>query len=112
MNFKNTVKGRVQLGVQAYADALLVIPKTLAQNAGFDPQDTIVKLTQEHVASKQPVGLDIDSGEYLHQFGSLKKRLRFIILTNLLRFSGEPINPQDSGIFDNYNVKHQILNSW
>lgn len=29
---------------QAYADALLVIPKTLAQNSGYDPQETIVKL--------------------------------------------------------------------
>ena len=44
MQFKTTVKGRARLGVQAFADALLVIPKVLAQNAGFDPQDTIVTL--------------------------------------------------------------------
>jgi len=30
--------------LQAYADALLVIPKILAQNSGYDPQETIVKL--------------------------------------------------------------------
>ena len=30
--------------LKAYADALLVIPKLLAQNSGFDPQETIVKL--------------------------------------------------------------------
>ena len=42
--FKKTIKGRARLGVQAYANALLVIPKTLAKNSGFDPQDTIVKL--------------------------------------------------------------------
>ena len=30
--------------MQAYADALLVIPKILAQNSGYDPQETIVKL--------------------------------------------------------------------
>ena len=29
---------------QAYADALLIIPKVLAQNSGFDPQESIVKL--------------------------------------------------------------------
>lgn len=34
----DTVKGRARLGVQAFADALLVIPKALAQNGGFDSQ--------------------------------------------------------------------------
>jgi T-complex protein 1 subunit zeta len=41
---KKTAKGRAKMGVQAYADALLVIPKTLAQNGGFDIQDAIVAL--------------------------------------------------------------------
>uniref|UniRef100_H2Y3W8 T-complex protein 1 subunit zeta n=1 Tax=Ciona savignyi TaxID=51511 RepID=H2Y3W8_CIOSA len=39
MRYKPQVKGRAQLGVQAFADALLVIPKVLAQNAGLDPQE-------------------------------------------------------------------------
>ena len=30
--------------MQAFADALMVIPKILAQNSGFDPQETIIKL--------------------------------------------------------------------
>ena len=38
MRAADTVKGRARLGVQAFADALLVIPKVLAQNGGFDPQ--------------------------------------------------------------------------
>ena len=41
---KKAAKGRAKLGVQAYADALLIIPKTLAQNGGFDVQDAIVAL--------------------------------------------------------------------
>jgi len=41
---KKSAKGRVKMGVQAFADALLVIPKTLAQNGGFDVQDAIVAL--------------------------------------------------------------------
>ncbi len=49
-------------GVQAYADALLVIPKTLAVNSGLDAQETIVHLQEEHVLAGQPVGLDITSG--------------------------------------------------
>lgn len=41
---KKSAKGRAKLGVQAFADSLLVIPKTLAVNAGLDVQDSIVAL--------------------------------------------------------------------
>lgn len=37
---RKQVKGKAKSGVQAFADALLIIPKTLAQNAGFDIQDS------------------------------------------------------------------------
>ena len=60
---KDSIKGRARLGVQAFADALLVIPKALAQNSGLDPQETIVKLQEEYAAAGQPVGLDISSGQ-------------------------------------------------
>ena len=36
MKYAETVEGKVKLGVRAFADALLVIPKTLAENSGFD----------------------------------------------------------------------------
>ncbi|KNB41298.1 hypothetical protein JH06_5651 [Blastocystis sp. subtype 4] len=36
MQFAETVEGKAKLGVRAFADALLVIPKTLAENSGFD----------------------------------------------------------------------------
>ena len=35
---------RAQLGVEAFADALLVVPKTLAENSGLDTQDVIIGL--------------------------------------------------------------------
>jgi T-complex protein 1 subunit zeta len=38
--FRKTVKGKAKWGVQAFADALLVIPKTLAANSGHDIQDS------------------------------------------------------------------------
>ena len=41
---KKSAKGRIKMGVQAFADALLIIPKTLAQNGGFDVQDVVVSL--------------------------------------------------------------------
>lgn len=86
IQYKNEVAGKAQLGVQAFADALLVIPKTLAVNAGFDPQEVMVNLLREHNVSKQAVGIDLQTGE--------------------------SIIPSDSGIFDNYRVKKQLLNSW
>ncbi|CAF4051839.1 unnamed protein product, partial [Adineta steineri] len=49
------VKGRVRLGVQAFAEALLIIPKAIAQNAGHDQH--------EYTTSKIPVGIDITTGE-------------------------------------------------
>ena len=52
----------VLAGVQAYADALLVIIKVLAQNAGLDPQEAIVKLQEEYTGPQQAVGLDIKTG--------------------------------------------------
>lgn len=38
--FRKTVKGKSKYGVTAFADALLIIPKTLAANAGLDIQDS------------------------------------------------------------------------
>lgn len=41
---KKSAKGRAKMGVDAFAEALLVIPKTLAANGGFDVQDVVVAL--------------------------------------------------------------------
>uniref|UniRef100_A0A8D3E142 T-complex protein 1 subunit zeta n=1 Tax=Scophthalmus maximus TaxID=52904 RepID=A0A8D3E142_SCOMX len=60
---KPNVKGRAQLGVQAFADALLIIPKVLAQNSGYDPQETLLKLQTEYKESGQLVGVDLSTGQ-------------------------------------------------
>jgi len=83
LKFKESeVKGRAQYGVQAYANALLVIPKTLATNSGFDTIDVLLKLQQEHKQGKV-VGLDI--------------------------YTGEPIDPVAQGIYDSFTVKKYLL---
>ncbi|KAH9830810.1 chaperonin-containing T-complex zeta subunit Cct6 [Rhodofomes roseus] len=81
---KKAAKGRTKMGVQAFAEALLIIPKTLAANGGFDVQDVVVAL-QEEQAEGNAVGLDLESGE--------------------------PIDPTVEGIWDNYRVKRQMLHS-
>jgi len=58
------VKGRAKLGVEGFANALLIIPKTLAINAGYDAQEVIVKLVEaKEAAPDQAVGIDLGSGE-------------------------------------------------
>jgi len=46
---RTEVSGKVKLGINAFADALLIIPRTLAQNSGYDPQETILKVQEAHV---------------------------------------------------------------
>jgi chaperonin GroEL (HSP60 family) len=42
--------GREQLAVEALANALEVVPRTLAENAGQDAKQTLVDLPSEHQA--------------------------------------------------------------
>ena len=46
--FATDVGGREQLAVQMFADALEVIPTTLAENAGMDPIDILMQLRNKH----------------------------------------------------------------
>ena len=85
-------EGKYRLGVRAFADAVLVIPKTLALNSGLDPQQAIIDLQAAFEDSKAEgeegtfvLGLDIESGK--------------------------PIDPRAAGIWDNYSVKQFILTS-
>jgi len=48
------VKGREQLAIEAFADSLRVIPKTLAENGGHDPIDIMAELNKEHA---KPTGI-------------------------------------------------------
>jgi hypothetical protein len=100
--YKEQVKGRARLGVQAFAEALLIIPKAIAQNAGHDQQETIVKLQHEYTTSKIPVGIDITTGKY---FLSMTSK---VILFDII---GEAMEPKSLGIYDNYRVKKQLIHS-
>eukprot|EP00923_Selenidium_pygospionis_P030493 GHVN01054095.1.p1 GENE.GHVN01054095.1~~GHVN01054095.1.p1 ORF type:complete len:541 (-),score=83.61 GHVN01054095.1:227-1849(-) len=84
LEFKRSVTGKSKLGVQAFADAMLIVPKCLAQNSAFDVQATIITLLEAYEKDPtKPVGLDI--------------------------ITGQPINPATEGIWDNYRVKRQML---
>ncbi|MEG9193979.1 MAG: thermosome subunit beta [Candidatus Methanoglobus sp.] len=58
-----SVGGREQLAIEAFASALEVIPRTLAENAGIDPIDVIVNLKSAHEKGQKYAGVDVDTGK-------------------------------------------------
>ncbi len=61
--YAGTLKGREQIAVNRFADAMEIIPKTLAENAGHDPIDVIVALRADHGSGKNTMGVDVHSGK-------------------------------------------------
>jgi len=57
------VGGRKQIAIDAFADALEVIPRTLAENAGHDPIDVLIKMRAEHKKGKKYAGIDVLTGD-------------------------------------------------
>jgi chaperonin GroEL (HSP60 family) len=55
--------GRVQLAIEAFSEALEIVPRTLAENAGLDPIDILVAIRAAHEAGKKSFGLDVDTGK-------------------------------------------------
>lgn len=85
------VKSSAKLGIEAFANALLIIPKTLFRNSGYDTAMSMVKLINEAedietLTGEVAVGIDLQTGE--------------------------PCLPASQGIYDNYRVKRQLLHSW
>ncbi|AGI47757.1 thermosome subunit [Thermoplasmatales archaeon BRNA1] len=64
--FAASVGGREQLAIEKFAKAMECIPWTLAENAGLDPIDVIIKMKSAHENNKAAgkyFGIDLDSGE-------------------------------------------------
>lgn len=81
--FKKTVQGKARLGVEIFANALLVQPKTLLENSGLDIQDKLLKAISERETKKIPVGINVATGD--------------------------PLDATIEGIWDNLCVKKQLL---
>ena len=56
-------KGREQLAVNAFADAMEVIPRSLAENAGLDPIDKLANLRAQHDSKQKNSGLNVFTGK-------------------------------------------------
>ena len=84
-DYAATVGGREQLAIQAFADAVEVIPRALAENAGLDPIDMLVALRSAHEAGNKNVGLDV--------------------------FKGEPADMLKAGVIEPLRIKTQAISS-
>jgi len=62
-DYADSVSGREQLAVEAFADSLELIPRVLAENAGLDAIDLLVDLRAAHEAGDAHAGLNVFSGE-------------------------------------------------
>ncbi|KAI9822158.1 MAG: T-complex protein 1 subunit zeta [Thelocarpon impressellum] len=82
--FRKTIKGKAKWGVSAFGEALLVIPKTLAANAGYDIQDSLVVL-QDEQSEGNVVGLNLTTGE--------------------------PMDPVQEGVYDSFRVLRNCIAS-
>ncbi|SDE94504.1 thermosome [Halorientalis regularis] len=84
-DYADSVGGREQLAVEAFADAIDVIPRTLAENAGLDPIDSLVDLRAQHDEGSTTVGLDA--------------------------YTGEVVDMEDDGVVEPLRVKTQAVES-
>ncbi len=85
-SYATKVGGREQLAIEAFADAVEVIPKTLAENAGLEPIDIIVDLRSAHEkADGKHKGVNV--------------------------FTGKVQNSLDNGVIEPLVVKEQALKS-
>jgi thermosome len=61
--YASTVGGREQLAIESFADAMEIIPKTLAENAGLDQIDSLMALRSAHETGMKNAGLKMETGE-------------------------------------------------
>ena len=84
--YAESIPGREQLGVEAFADALEIIPRVLAENAGLDPIDTLLLLVAEQV----------NGGSQSHQLG-------------LDVIERKPVNAVENGVLEPYLITRQSI---
>ena len=60
--YAETVGGREQMAIEAFASALEIIPRTLAENAGLDPVTTLIELRKAHADGQSHAGINVYEG--------------------------------------------------
>jgi archaeal chaperonin len=60
--YAESIGGREQMAIEAFATALEIVPRTLAENAGLDPVTTIIQLRKSHADGQKHAGINVDEG--------------------------------------------------
>ncbi len=68
--YAESVGGREQMAIEAFASALEIIPRTLAENAGLDPVTTIIQLRKAHADGKAYSGINVEEGGVMDMFAA------------------------------------------
>jgi len=69
-NYAKKIGGREQLAIEAFADSIEIVPKTLAENAGLEPIDILVALRSAHEKTKgYLMGVDVFTGKIVDMQG-------------------------------------------
>jgi thermosome len=84
-DYADSVSGREQLAVEAFADSIELVPRVLAGNAGLDSIDALVDLRAAHEEGDQRAGLNV--------------------------FTGEVENTYEAGVVEPAHVKRQAMSS-
>ena len=62
-DYAPSVGGREQMAIEAYAEAIEIIPKTLSANAGIDPIDIMLDLRNHHKKGEKYAGINVMTGK-------------------------------------------------
>ncbi len=62
-DYAPSVGGREQMAIEAFANAMEVVPKTLAENAGLDPIDMMIEMRRTHKKGNKYAGIDVNNGK-------------------------------------------------
>ncbi len=69
--YAQTLVGREQLAVEVFADSLDIVPKTLAENAGLDQIDVLMKLRAALQAGNKFAAHDLETGEIINDMAAI-----------------------------------------
>jgi len=62
-DYAPSVGGREQMAIEAFANAIEIIPKTLSENAGLDPIDMMIEIRRAHKKGNKYAGINVFSGK-------------------------------------------------
>lgn len=62
-DYAPSIGGREQMAIESFANAIEIVPKTLAQNAGLDPIDIMIELRRQHKKGNKHAGINVFTGK-------------------------------------------------